>query len=573
MKKPEQSWLTAYALGELHDSQHLATVEAWLAAHPDERGLLDDTYALGEDLGRAFADESVPAPLGLMPEVSEEPLETAPEYPRFIWAIGLAACLIIMVGGVFLFHPKEPLVAPQVAAEASAYQRVSELPTLPKQSTTVVESITDWPRVGFRQAGETLIALDAFLDRAEVPGLGRHMLGDWLNFFGGRKPTTGSQKAVFQVNFERAPSPVRPGREVVRMEVQAKQSVWQNRNPSNLVIVLDNSATMAEMGRLDLAKSAVQTLLKQLDYRDRVAIIQAEGADALQLRSTTMDLASLVENQLQAVSIGVNKQHAAVWEEAFQQARRYLAPRGNNQIIVLTDGGLLYEESEGLKLSEMLALSRDRGIQVSVFGLGMVNHARSRVQTVAEDGGGVFGFLDDAEQVPSIFVKRVCGSLNPLAQDLQVELVANDNWRGRYELLSRPELGDYSVLTQADWVEPGELWTGLIELDEVEPGVGLSGGTRSEPLTLRLEYQLDNRGESHVLEFAIPDFVEGLDGGSEDFKFSVALAAFAEWVEKGEDRSNGELGRIITLTENAVKDSRDPYKTRFLDSLKQLERP
>jgi len=574
MKAPEKNWLTAYALGELHDPHRRSLVEEWLAEHPEDMEELEAFALLGQSLEDAFRNEPMPKAMGT-PSQKAEPStreKTPAGYPGFIWGLGLAACFLLMLGALFFLQQEdeESVFVTQVD-NVPMYRRVDQLQlTSAEDGVTGFEGLRNWPRIGFKQAGETLFALEDFLERAHIPSFGGEVWGDWLNFFSGRQVDVSNQQELISVRMERGVSPIDPGKQVVKMAVQARPAVWDDRPPSNLVIILDNSATMENQGRMALAKTAVARLLKHLDDRDRVALIQSVGDSPLVQRSMGMGMRATILDKLGGIETDYRNSSIAVWDEAFRQARRYYVPHGNNQIVLLTDGGLFHDGSNGMSLEAMQVLCRDRGIRISAFGLGMLQHPQSLISQLASDGGGVFGFLDESNQVDSLFVERLSDSLNPLAHGLRVQLLGDDAAKSACEVLGSSDAVEYGVLAQGDWVQAGDLWTGMLEVNGFE-GSEFQAEGPGQALRLRVAYQLDFEEEERVLEYDIPILGDGLEATSEDFKFSMALASFADWVDQGELKQKADLETIIRYTEGVLHDSEDLYQLGFLKSLKLIE--
>jgi Ca-activated chloride channel family protein len=82
----------------------------------------------------------------------------------------------------------------------------------------------------------------------------------------------------FAVHLDAAPCPWNPGHQLARVAIKARELDKASRPAVNLVFLIDVSGSMSSANKLPLVKRSLQTLAKQLDERDRLAIVVYAGA-------------------------------------------------------------------------------------------------------------------------------------------------------------------------------------------------------------------------------------------------------------------------------------------------------
>ncbi|MEO7095376.1 MAG: von Willebrand factor type A domain-containing protein, partial [Polyangiales bacterium] len=108
---------------------------------------------------------------------------------------------------------------------------------------------------------------------------------EFVNYFRYAFPTPQSD-SPFSVIMDAAPSPLAPGRHIVRVGVATKAKSAQERKPANLVFLVDVSGSMQSPDKLDLAKKALTTLTMNLGEGDTVSLVTYAGSTRVVLPRT-----------------------------------------------------------------------------------------------------------------------------------------------------------------------------------------------------------------------------------------------------------------------------------------------
>ncbi|MEO1857117.1 MAG: von Willebrand factor type A domain-containing protein [Rubritalea sp.] len=93
----------------------------------------------------------------------------------------------------------------------------------------------------------------------------------------------------FAVHVDSCVSPWDSNNRIVRIGIQGKEIVREERPATNLVFLLDVSGSMNSANKLPLLKESMKYLLEELNGDDTVSIVVYAGASGLALPATKMD--------------------------------------------------------------------------------------------------------------------------------------------------------------------------------------------------------------------------------------------------------------------------------------------
>ncbi len=154
--------------------------------------------------------------------------------------------------------------------------------------------------------------------------------------------------------------------------------------PSNLVFLLDISASMNKPLRLPLLRDAFLNLLPYMGPEDKISVITYSGKPELELSGLSAaqrDSITGILSQLQ--SAGSTKPSKAI-KLAYEVARQHYIEGGNNRIIFATDGGFEKED-----VTEPLSKLGTVEVPLSVFYFGKLPaFLIAEMQSLAAQGYG-----------------------------------------------------------------------------------------------------------------------------------------------------------------------------------------
>lgn len=175
--------------------------------------------------------------------------------------------------------------------------------------------------------------------------------------------------------------------------------------PSNIVFVIDVSSSMKDKGRLELLKISLHQLKEKLRPQDRVCIVTYSTTAKVFLESTTGD-------QKEKIGTLINKLYAGGYTAGgdgillgYNQAKVNYIEGGNNQVIIVTDGGFNRGETEYKK--KIAKEKEKRDIRISVVGIKDSKPAEDSMKEVAALGDGDYIDVNRVGDAESNIIRNI----------------------------------------------------------------------------------------------------------------------------------------------------------------------
>lgn len=197
------------------------------------------------------------------------------------------------------------------------------------------------------------------------------------------------------------------------------------RTPLNLSIVIDKSGSMSG-SKLDHAKLAAKYVVDQLTPNDYVSIVEYDDRISVVSTSNRVSDKALLRRRIDGIEAGNTTNLGGGMLEGCAQVRSTFQSGYVNRVLLLSDG----LANEGITSVEELqrlakAQSLEHGVSISTFGLGL-DYNEDLMTNLAEYGSGNYYFIENPEQISTIFQKELNGLLHVVAQNavLSVDLPA-----------------------------------------------------------------------------------------------------------------------------------------------------
>lgn len=263
-------------------------------------------------------------------------------------------------------------------------------------------------------------------------------------------------------------------------EVPAAQGVAP---PQDLVIVLDISLSMAEQGKLYIAKTAISKIIADLRSQDRLSLVSVHGTARIEVeRGEKGQLLSFLQG-LEASSTVSRRPASGAEPQArettdlmagFSLAKQLLVgpptpPSGflTRRAMLFSDGKIHGGMTEGFRLLETVERLQLQGALTSVVALGQGgDYGRWLLESAAEAGRGGFVHLSNTQLVsqvrsmaaPSYFRTQVHSAELTLAAERGAEIRETCGHRRRDQHRRRA-----AVSLKDETVPVGTLRTGRVE--------------------------------------------------------------------------------------------------------------
>jgi Ca-activated chloride channel family protein len=417
-----------------------------------------------------------------------------------------------------------------------------------------------------------------FLTQGQLPPADAVRVEELINYFPYDYPNPTGEHP-FSLTTAQMPAPWAKDHRLVLVGIQGRRIDAERLPPSNLVFLIDVSGSMSSPDKLPLVKRAFRLLVEQLRPQDRVAIVVYAGAAGLVLPSTPGSDKATILAALDRLEAGGSTAGGAGIKLAYDVAREHRLPRGNNRVILATDGDFnVGVSSEG----ELVRLVEDRkrdGTFLTVLGFGTGNLKDSRMEALADKGNGHYAYVDDILEARKVFVHELGGTLLTIAKDVKVQVEFNPAQVAEYRLVGYENRLLAAEDFNDDAKDGGELGAGhaVTAIYEIVPAGRSTGGSvdqlryqsrdaargdrSGELLTVKLRYQPPAGGASRLVSRTVRTDERG---APESLGFAAAVAEFGMLLRNSEHKGAATWDQVLTLARAGM--GRDPggYRAEFV---------
>jgi Ca-activated chloride channel family protein len=424
-----------------------------------------------------------------------------------------------------------------------------------------------------------------FLTQGTLPPPDAVRIEELINYFRFNYENAASD-APFSVTTELAACPWNPRHRLALIGLQAQRVNRERTPPRNLVFLLDVSGSMMDADKLPLVKTAMRMLVDTLTPADRVSIVVYAGSSGLVLPPTPGNRKAEIQRAIADLQAGGSTNGAEGIRLAYDVASRAFMSEGINRVILATDGDFNVGVTSQGELIRLIEEKRERGVFLSVLGVGTGNLKDSTMEKLADKGNGNYSYLDSIHEARRVLIAEAGATLVTVAKDVKIQVEFNPRTVSAYKLVGyenrvlqnrdfnddKKDAGDigagHTVTALYEIVPAGE----AIERGEVDPlkyqdtprpnGAAQSG----ELMTVKLRYKDPNGTASKLLTRAVQNKPGEL---TPNIGFAAAVAEFgmllrrsdmkghATWTTaqdlarrfRGDDPDGyrGELGRLIDV--------------------------
>ena len=314
---------------------------------------------------------------------------------------------------------------------------------------------------------------------------------EMLNYFnfGYELPNANS---LFKIKTTLTNCPWNKDNQLFFINVFSKKLNLDSLAPSNLVFLVDISGSMDMPNRLPLLKSAFKMLAMNLREKDTVSIVVYGGAVGVLLFPTAGNEKDKINKAIDEMQPGGSTPGESGIKLAYTIAKKHFIEKGNNRVILATDGDFNVGLKTEQELDELISRHRESGIYLTCLGVGMGNYKDSKIQTLARKGNGNFAYVDGYQEAEKIIMKEFTQTLYTIADDAHLQITFDPSLVKQYRLIGF----DNKVGALADTtseIEGGEIGSGqsLTAAFEIEPNFEAGANVFSKKFAeVRLQYRL-----------------------------------------------------------------------------------
>jgi len=252
-------------------------------------------------------------------------------------------------------------------------------------------------------------------------------------------------------------------------------------------------------------------------------------------------------------------------------------------VLLATDGDFNVGITDFEQLKDLIKEKRKSGIALSTLGFGTGNYNDQLMEQLADTGNGNYAYIDTLGEAQKVLVDEMTSTLMTIARDVKIQIEFNPAVVEEYRLVGY----ENRLLKREDFnndkIDAGEIGAGHSVTALYEITLHGSKGMRMDPLRyqaeqkipagknseiafLRLRYKDPQADTSKLLEWTVnrQEIVSDLNKTSDNFRFSAAVAAFAQQLRGGQYTEKFGYNDIMALASSSR--GKDPfgYRGEFL---------
>lgn len=383
------------------------------------------------------------------------------------------------------------------------------------------------------------------LNTGQLPPVDAVRIEEILNYFQyNYESPTATSSAPLQPTINLFETPWNDDTLLMHVGLQAERVT--ERLPLNLVFLVDTSRSMNRPDKLPLLIQSFRLMLDALRDGDEVSIVTYAGNAGLALPPTDIRERGSIERALLELTAVGSTNGIGGLEQAYDIADTMSAEGEITRIVLATDGDFNVGIRDPAELEAYIADQRNRGSYLSVLGFGSGNLRDDTMQALAQHGNGIAAYVDTLSEARRIMVDRIAGMLQPVANDVKVQIEFNPALVAEYRLIGY----DTRMLAREDFnndaIDAGDIGAGhsVTAIYEVIP-VG-SPAVRSSDLRygnnataprpnpsyrdeiafLSIRWKEVGEDTSQLVEIPIINNVRQEESLSSDAQFAAAMAGF-----------------------------------------------
>jgi len=423
------------------------------------------------------------------------------------------------------------------------------------------------------------------LNYGQLPPADAVRIEEMINYFQYNYPAP-KDKDIIGVTTNFTDCPWNNELKLLHVGVQSKKMDVKKMPLSNIVFLIDVSGSMSDDNKLPLVIASCKILLEQLRPDDKVAIVTYAGQAGVALQSTKASEKAKIIAALDGLESGGSTAGAQGIITAYQIAKENFITKGNNRVILATDGDFNVGISDNQSLEKLIEEKRSTGIFLSVLGYGMGNYQDDKMQILADKGNGNHAYIDNMQEANKVLHNEFGGTMYTIAKDVKFQIEFNPATVSYYRLVGY----ENRMLNKEDFnndaKDGGELGLGHQMTAIYEIGTTASAadgilnvdplkyqsnsnkdknlGNLDELATIKFRYKEPDADKSKKWEQVIKNTLVSQSELNDDVRFAIAVAYGGLLLRDGQTLSSKSFAPMIDMATAAKGKDDDGYRNEFI---------
>ncbi|MGW2044380.1 YfbK domain-containing protein [Streptomyces sp. NPDC001858] len=240
-----------------------------------------------------------------------------------------------------------------------------------------------------------------------------------------------------------------------------KASTAGERPPAALTFVIDVSGSMAEPGRLDLARSALGTMTDRLRDDDSVALVTFSGEAETVLPMTRLgDDRDRVHDAIDSLEPTDSTNLGAGVETGYDTAVEGLRKGATNRVVLVSDALANTGDTDADSILERISDAReDHGI--TLFGVGVgSDYGDALMERLADKGDGHTVYVSNESDARKVFSTDLPQNVDLTARDAKAQVAFDPETVAEFRLVGYDDRSVADDDFRDDRVDGGEVGPG-----------------------------------------------------------------------------------------------------------------
>lgn len=424
-----------------------------------------------------------------------------------------------------------------------------------------------------------------YLQEGQMPPRDGVRIEEMINYFHYDYEANTSDE-LFNTHMSISDTPWNPQTKLLHIGLQTQESPELEEKPANLVFLIDVSGSMEGPDRLDLVKRSFLGLVEELKASDKISIVTYAGRESVLIDGGSLDNRVEIMTAIENLKAHGSTHGSAGITKAYEIAEKYFIPGANNRIILATDGDLNVGTTSEGELKKLVEEKRETGVFLSILGFGRGNLQDNKLQALANNGNGVYHYIDGIHEARKVLHEEIGQTLLTLAKDVKLQVDFNPYYIKNYRLIGYESRLMAAEDFRDDKKDGGEIGSGhqvtvlyeiaLADSDfevpvanskykNTEANKGIENG---ELLELRVRYKDPSAQKSEPEEIYALSKSEIVDG-DENTKLASAIAAFGMLLRESEYINTMTYSDVIEQLSSLH--SGNPYVLELIDLAKTAQ--
>lgn len=421
-----------------------------------------------------------------------------------------------------------------------------------------------------------------FLNSGTLPPVDAVRVEEMINYFQYDMPSPKGNDPV-NIKTELSKSPWNPAHQLLRISLKGKDIPTDNLPPSNFVFLIDVSGSMYDTNKLPLVKSSLKLLVDQMRSADKVAIVTYAGNASVRLESISGDKKMKIKEIIDGLEAGGSTAGGDGLKMAYTIARQNFLTKGNNRIVMATDGDFNVGASSDLDMEKLIERERESGVNISILGFGMGNYKDSKLELLANKGRGNYAYINDISEARKAMISEFGGTMFTVAKDVKIQVEFNPKYVQYYRLVGYENRLMAAEDFNNDNKVGGDMGVGHVVTaiyDVIPVGVNSSVVGNIDPLkyqenktkvvqntstdlaTVKFRYKDPQGSKSKLQEHIVKN--ADMKAMSEDFQFATAVAELGMLLRNSIFKQDASFDNLIKRAKDSKGKDDEGYRAEFI---------